>query len=125
MNDKFINPPKFHKDYSVWRQEIDLWSRITGRAKAKQGVELCLTLEGKAKEIGLVIDVNELSADGGLKILLDKLDSLFLKESKEKTYEYYKAFDTVNRSNTTAMSTYIVDFDSAYTKLKKNNFKTH
>ena len=32
---KFINPPKYHNDYRTWKQEIELWTKVTGLAKAK------------------------------------------------------------------------------------------
>ncbi|CAB4022650.1 Hypothetical predicted protein [Paramuricea clavata] len=90
MDSKFINPPKYHNDYRTWKQEIELWTKVTGLAKAKQGIAVCLTLDGKAKEA-----------------------------TTESDYEAYKNFDTVRKKPSTSMAEYIVDFDSLYTKIKK------
>ena len=118
MDSKFVNPPKFHKDFKTWKQEIDLWTKVTGLAKAKQGTAVCLTLEGKTKEVGLELG-EDLSGEDGLGHLLRKLDTLFLKTTNESDYEAYKNFDTIKRKANANMADYIVDFDSLYTKIRK------
>ncbi|CAB4045754.1 Hypothetical predicted protein, partial [Paramuricea clavata] len=114
----FINPPKYHNDYRTWKQEIELWTKVTGLAKAKQSIAVCLTLDGKAKEVGLELG-DDLGGEDGLGHLLRKLDTLFLKATTESDYEAYKNFDTVRRKPSASMAEYIVDFDSLYTKIKK------
>ncbi len=66
MDCKFINLPKYHKDYKTLKQEIKLWTKVTGLAKAKHGIAVCLTREGKAKEVGLELGL------GGKDILVKK-----------------------------------------------------
>ena len=86
MDSKFINPPKYRDDYRTWKQEIELWTKVTGLAKAKQGIAVCLTLAGKAKEVGLELG-DDLGGEDGLGHLLRKLDTLFLKATTESDYE--------------------------------------
>ena len=113
-----MNPPKFHKDYKTWKQEIDLWTNVTGLAKAKRGIAVCLTLKGKAKEVGLELG-EDLGGEDGLGHLLRKLDTLFLKTKNESNYEAYKNFDTIKRKANENIADNIVDFDSLYTKIRK------
>ena len=77
-----------------------------------------LTLEGKAKEVGLELG-EDLSGEDGLGHLLRKLDTLFLKTTNKSDYEAYKNFDTIKRKANANMADYIVDFDSLYTKIRK------
>lgn len=63
--DKFLQLPKFHSDYSLWKSWTVVYSDKT--LKGKQGISVCLTLEGEAKDVGLQINVDELSTETGLK----------------------------------------------------------
>ena len=44
--------------------------------KNKQGPALFLTLEGKAREAGLELDITEISGENGIKNITGKLDTL-------------------------------------------------
>ncbi|CAB4035978.1 Hypothetical predicted protein, partial [Paramuricea clavata] len=90
----------YHNDYTTWKQEIELLTKVTGLGKAKQGIAVCLTLDGKAKEVGLELG-NDLGGEDGLGQLLRKLDTLFLKATTESDYEAYKNFDTVRKKPST------------------------
>ena len=68
------------KDYSQWKLEVELWQKFTEMDKARQGIALALSLEGKAREIVISIDRSLLTTEDGVKNVLAELDKLFEKE---------------------------------------------
>lgn len=52
-------------------------------------------LEGRARESAMEIPVEQLDSDNGMTTLLAKLDSVFLKEEKDRAYKAYSHFDSV------------------------------
>ena len=77
-------PPSFGdidgKDYTTWKNEVELWHRITDVELKKQAPAIVLALAGKAREIGLQMDVTKLNVDDGVDKLLQKLDNSFKRE---------------------------------------------
>ena len=69
----------------------------------RQSIVVCLTLDGKAKEVGLELG-DDLGGEDGLGHLLRKLDTLFFKATTESDYEAYKNFDTVRRKPSASMA---------------------
>ena len=63
--------------YEAWFKKLEIWQSFT---KAKQGPALFLTLEGKARETGLELDVNDTNSDNGVKNITACLDRLYLKD---------------------------------------------
>lgn len=51
--------------------------------------------------------------------LVAKLDSVFLKEEKDRAYEAYSHFDNITRASSLSMSDYIIDFEQRYNRMKK------
>ena len=68
------------KDYSQWKLEVELWQMFTEMDKARQGITLALSLEGKAREIAISIDKSLLTTGDGVKNLLAELDKSSEKE---------------------------------------------
>ncbi|XP_048038783.1 uncharacterized protein LOC125263686 [Megalobrama amblycephala] len=65
---------------------------ITDLDKKKQALAVTLSLMGRARESALEIPTGDLNADTGMSALLEKLDSVFLKEEKDRQYEVYTEF---------------------------------
>ena len=86
----YKHPPTFEgKDYSQWELEVELCQIFTEMDKARQGIALALSLEGKAREIDIFIKKSLLTTEDGVKNVLVELDKLF---EKEKTYQMYEAY---------------------------------
>ena len=77
------------KNYSQWKLEVELWQMFTEMDKARQGITLVLSLEGKAREIAISIDKSLLTTGNGVKNVLAELNKLF---EKEKSYQMYEAY---------------------------------
>lgn len=56
---------------------------------------MALVLSGRARETAMEIPVDDLNKDTGIATLFAKLDSLFLKEEKDRIYEAYTEFDRI------------------------------
>ena len=84
-------PPTFgdteKKDYSTWRNEIDIWRRITSITKKQQAPTIALRLTGRARQIALSIPADELHDDNGIDKLFEKLDKSFERDEMDCVYE--------------------------------------
>ena len=85
-------PPSYienEMDYEQWKKDIELWSCFTDLPKAKQGIAVHLSLSGRARKASSEIEVNELKSDDGLKLLLIRLDRVFLQDANWKCFNTY------------------------------------
>ena len=75
-------PPRMRKDlpYSDWKHEVQVWKAFTAIPQKKMGPALFLSLEGSARDAAHEVSLKDLSKDDGIDKLLEKLDSLFLKD---------------------------------------------
>lgn len=116
-------PPKFDetRPYECWKNEVNVWKRITELDKKKQALAIALGLEGRAREIAMEISADQLDQDDGMETLLAKLDGVFLREEKDRTYEAYSHFDRISKDSSVSMEDYIIDFEQRYNRMKKYN----
>ena len=70
-------PPKMREPYTQWKLELDLWSEATDYAKHQIGPVIVLSLEGDARDAALSIPKDQLKSDDGMKLILQKFDSLY------------------------------------------------
>ena len=104
----YKHPPTFEvKDYSQWKLEAELWQMFIEMDKARQGIVLALSLEGKAKEIAISINKSLLTTEDSVKNVLAQLDKLFEKEKTYQMYEAYKKFETFKKTEAMSMLNYI------------------
>ena len=62
-------PPKFTENipYETWVKEVKLWAICNSKVEKKElGPALVLSLDGRAREAALELDINEVNADDGL-----------------------------------------------------------
>lgn len=92
-------PPTFEegKSYESWKNEVNIWTRVTGLEKKKQALAVALALSGRARDTAMEIPVDDLNKDTGMATLLGKLDALFLKEEKDRIYEAYSDFSVLQK----------------------------
>uniref|UniRef100_A0A8C7CDS5 Ig-like domain-containing protein n=1 Tax=Oncorhynchus kisutch TaxID=8019 RepID=A0A8C7CDS5_ONCKI len=79
----------------------------TAAYRGGKTVKSLKTLNVKSLEI-CVEDLNNVD---GIGTLIRALDSVFLKEVKDRAYEAYSNFDSVTRDISVAMTDYIIDFE--------------
>ena len=116
----YRNPPKLLDThlYETWVKELKLWAICSKVAKSEQGPAVALSLEGRARDAALELDIAELSADDGLDRLIKQLDGLFLKDENQRTYMAYAEFEDYQRPTTMTIDDYINDFERLYNKVK-------
>ena len=114
-------PPKFDeaRSYESWKNEVNIWKRVTELAKKKQALAVALGLEGRAREIAMEIPADDLDKDNGMDTLLAKLDGVFQLEEKDRAYEAYSQFDRMKKDDSVSMADYIIDFEQRYNRIKK------
>lgn len=114
-------PPQFDeaRPYECWKNEVNIWTRVTDLDKKKQALAVALGLEGRARETTMEIPAEDLDRDKGMATLMAKLDGMFLKEEKDRAYEAYSYFDSITKNNSVSMEDYIIDFEQRYNRMKK------
>ena len=76
MASKYISPPKLiPKKYKSWKKEMKLWEMATNIVKTKQAPTVFLTLEDKAREAILEMDLDTLNTENGMKFCMISLMS--------------------------------------------------
>ena len=128
----FKDPPTFKgKDYSQWKSEVELWQMFTEMDKARQGISLALSLEGKAREIAISRDKSLLTTKDGVKNVLAELDKLLEKEKTYHMYEAYTKYKTFKKKctnlkiDTDALLTLKILYNANLMNIKNNWLKQH
>lgn len=100
----------------MWNK-IQIWQLVTSIPKSEQGIVILLeSLEHdvKAQKTASDFTVNELNSDEGMKILMNKLDSIFQNETTDEAYEAYIKFLNLTRKDHCDMSDYVLEFENLY-----------
>ena len=66
--------------YAEWKRRVTVWQVSTSIPKQKQAATLITRMEGKPEQAAIQLDINDYTADDGVKKLVDELDKLFLPE---------------------------------------------
>ena len=85
------------RSYEAWLKELKIWHSFTDIPKAKQGPALLLTLERKACETVLELNIDDITSDNGVKNIAACLDRLYLKDKTQTVYEAYDSFERFRR----------------------------
>ena len=114
-------PPSLSKSscYDDWLKEIEIWQAFTGLATEKQEPTVFLTLEGKAREAILNMDIKKIKAKVGVENIVTELNKLYLKDKLEMAYETYDAFERFRRPADMSIKDYINEFECLLSKTKK------
>jgi hypothetical protein len=100
-------------DYEDWRERVEDWLMVKGESVRYPALEIRMSLKGKAYEAVKNIDRKKLGLKDGVKVLLNKLDSVYKRESKmdklNKTIEFFR----LERGEKESMRDYIVRHESA------------
>ena len=123
MATNYKTPPLLGPDtiYEAWKNEIGVWRRMTSVEKKRQALAVVLSsLEGRAKETALSIELDTLDHDDGMNKLLEALDGLFKKNAVDAAYEAYSKFDTLKKEDGMSMTEYILEYEQRYKQCQKS-----
>ena len=118
-------PPQFTENMSWldFKKEIKIWQALTTLSSEKQGPCLYLSLKGKSREAALEIDIEQIKGADGVKLILQRLDKLFLEDTTQTAYLAYQTFETFKRPSDMSMKDYFIKFEHLYTKIKDHNIE--
>ena len=116
----YKTPPALSKSssYENWLKEIKVWQKLTDLGIGKQGPAILLSLEGKARDTVLELEIDDVAADGGVKLIIDKLDKLYLKDKAQSAYEAYDRFEKFQRTSGMHIKDFIFEFEKLLSKSK-------
>lgn len=121
MSKSFKSPPSMRSglSYEDWKKEITIWKSFTDLDSTKQGPALYLSLEGRTRDAVLAdIDISKISEAGGLDVITQALDKMFLKDRTESGFEAFDNFIKYRRPENVPVDQYITEFNIRYNKLK-------
>ena len=111
-------PPSLSKSssYNAWLKEIEIWQAFTDLDPNKQGPAIFLSLEGRAREAVLELQVKQIIDKDGVSKIINKLDELYLKDKTQSAYEAYDAFESFKRPDEMSIDEYINEFERLKSK---------
>ena len=95
MGSRLKAPPVFDPEedlYESWKNELGMWEVFTDAESKKRGPIVYMQLRGKAKEAVRSLTPDELHVDDGLKLIIDKLDAIFLKDKNTRVFHAFQKF---------------------------------
>ena len=106
-------PPKMDKegDYETWKSDLKIWRRLTDLEKPKQALVVHLRLEGRARIASSELGEDILGKADGLDKLLEKLDSLFLRDKSTRQYSAFRELYKLSRKSDQSVDYYITEFE--------------
>ena len=105
-------------DYEQWKKAIAMWEVCCKYDEAQRGPALALSLQGKAKDAVMELELAELQEKGGVEKILKTLDGLFLKDENQRMYVAMKTFEQYTRPKGTSLDNYINEFEKNHNRLK-------
>ena len=117
----FKAPPSLSKSscYDDWLKEIGIWQAFTDLAAEKHGPAVFLTLEGKACEAVLNMDIEKIKGKYGVENIVTELNKFYLKDKLEMAYETYDAFERFWRPADMSIKDYINESERLLSKTEK------
>jgi len=119
-------PPQFdpEKDnYEQFKKDIQIWELLTELDAKKKGPAVYLSLQNKAREAVRNISVAEVSADGGLQTIIDRLDEVYLADKNTRAYEAFQKFYKCKRESGETFEEFIIRFERLYGDLERYDMK--
>ena len=113
-------PPLLESDeqYEVWKNDVNIWCKLTDLQPTKQALAIHLSLKGRARSASSEVDVADLEKDTGVKTLLDKLDELFLPDAGRRQFTAFQSLYILRRQGEASVLDFICDFaNNTYNKL--------
>ena len=82
---------------------MQIWEMAMCVEKVKRALIVFLSLEGKAREAVLELDIAALNSEDGMKKVSEKLDALFLEDINQSTFLAYETFEGYRRQLDTSI----------------------
>ena len=106
--------------YANWKLLIELWSESTDYTPVQQGPILVLNLTGDARDAALSITKERLKSSDGLKLIMEKLDTLYAKDATQLAFLAFDKFVKYRRPDNMDVNEFLRKFE-----LMKNKCETY
>ena len=100
-----------------------LWETFTDLSAEKRAPAICLSSTGRARGAVLELNMTKLNSVTGVKELIAKPDTLFLKDTEQSIYGARDDFEKFKRSSDININDYIIEFEKRNSKLKENSIE--
>ena len=114
--------PKFcgkQSEYKSWKGLVEDWLVVCGDIIQYPGLEIRLSLKGKALEVTEEIERAVLKGEDGAKKILNKLDSVYLKDTLMDNYGKMKKYFKIERDSSEKMRDFIIRYETAASECSK------
>ena len=93
------DPPVWQSDqsYEKYKKDIEVWQLLGYATANEEGPLLYGVLTGEAKDAAGELTVAEIGSEDGLKLILDKLDELYLADKNQRICNVLEAFEKFRR----------------------------
>ena len=114
--------PRFNgaqADYKGWKGQVEDWLVVCGESTKYPGIEIRMSLKGKALQITEGMDREELKKAGGEREILKKLDEAYLKDTLMDNYSKMKSYFKIERESGETMRDFIIRYEKAELECSK------
>ena len=111
------------EDFEEWGHDIEIWQAVTELEEKKQGPVLYRSLEGQAKKVCSNIAVKDICDKDGFKLIIQKLENVFVEDAEQMAFEDCMAFETFTRSPEMSIVEYITEFERLYNRIQVHDMK--
>ena len=98
-------------EYKGWRGQVEDWLVVCGEWVKYPGIEIRMSLKGRALEVTEGMDREELKKAGGEKEILKKLDEAYLKDTLMDNYSKMKSYFKIERESGETMRDFIIRYE--------------
>ena len=98
-------------EYKGWKGKVEDWLVVCGEEVKYPGIEIRMSLKGRALAIAEGMDREELKKESGAKAILKKLDEAYLKDTLVDNYSKMKSYFNIERESGETMRDFIIRYE--------------
>ena len=106
-------------EYKEWKGQVEDWLVVCGDDVEYPGIEIRMSVKGKAYEVTAGIDRDELMKEGGEKIILKKLEEAYEKDTLMDNFGKLKSFFKIERESGETMRDFIIRYEKRELECRK------
>ena len=106
-------------EYKGWRGQVEDWLVVCGENVKYPGIEIRMSLKGRALEVTEGIDREKLKANSGEREILKKLDEAYLKDTLMDNYSKMKSYFKIERESGETMRDFIIRYEKVELECSK------
>ena len=116
-----ISIPKYVEgnSYLEFKRDLAIWQLLKIAKPEEEGPLIYRSLTGKAKFSCNDLTVEQVGSKDGLKLILQRLDKLFLGEANQRIYYALDEFEKFRRTPSMTMTDFIFNFENLHNEVNK------